>query len=67
MCVVFSNFWLILFLIYIKGEKVDKKVSVKFFYLFICYYFNFITPPDVTSQLILSIAIIFSYEFFCIF
>ena len=53
---------IILFLIYIKGDlKLIKKFR-KIFYLLFVIFATIITPPDVTSQLILSISMICLYE-----
>jgi sec-independent protein translocase protein TatC len=53
---------IILFLIYIKGDlKLIKKFR-KIFYLSFVVFATIITPPDITTQLILSIGMICIYE-----
>jgi sec-independent protein translocase protein TatC len=53
---------IILFLIYIKGDlKLIKKFRKIFYFIFIIFA-TVITPPDITSQLILSGIIISVYE-----
>jgi len=53
---------IILFLIYIKGDlKLIKKFR-KIFYLSFVMFATIVTPPDVTTQLILSGSIICIYE-----
>lgn len=63
-CVLYFQIFVLLILIfdYLKNELIIVKRFRKFLYYFFVIFSTLITPPDVSSQLILSISIIFSYE-----
>lgn len=53
---------IIFFLIYIKGDLKLIKNFRKIFYLSFVIFATIITPPDVTTQLFLSVSIVIIYE-----
>jgi sec-independent protein translocase protein TatC len=63
-CVLYFQIFVLLILMfdYFKNSLEIIKRFRKFLYYFFVIFSTFITPPDVSSQLILSISIIFSYE-----
>ena len=63
-CVLYFQIFVILILVfdYFKKELELIKRFRKFLYYFFVIFSTFVTPPDVLSQLILSISLIFSYE-----
>lgn len=63
-CIFYCQFFLVLFITinnYNKGLKSVKKYR-KFYYFSFFIFSTFISPPDVFSQLILSISLIIIYE-----
>jgi sec-independent protein translocase protein TatC len=66
-CVFYFQIFVILLITFdfLKGKGVIKlKMFRKFFYYFFVIISTLITPPDVFSQLFLSVCFIFSYEIF---
>ena len=63
-CVLYFQIFVLLILVfdYLKNELKIIKRFRKFLYYFFVIFSTVVTPPDVSSQLILSISIIFSYE-----
>ena len=63
-CILYFQIFVFLILVfdYLKNEIIIIKRFRKFLYYFFVIFSTLVTPPDVSSQLILSISIIFSYE-----
>ena len=63
-CILYFQIFvlLVLFFDYLKNELKIIRHFRKFLYYFFVIFSTFVTPPDVSSQIILSISIIFSYE-----
>ena len=64
LCILYFQIFVLLILIfdYLKNEFTIIKRFRKFLYYFFVIFSTLVTPPDVSSQLILSVSIIFSYE-----
>lgn len=63
-CVFYFQILVVLFIVFdiSKSQKKIVKKFRKFFYYFFIIFSTLVTPPDVFSQLFLSVCLIFSYE-----